>query len=74
MNNAVLIQDKYSNMFCIDLKSENSVIAPSNPIANSTDGDDTINIPMGYLGKKLLINGQAGNDIILDHSGFKSCG
>ncbi|MEY0597280.1 anthrax toxin-like adenylyl cyclase domain-containing protein [Providencia alcalifaciens] len=70
MNNAVLIQDKYSNMFCIDLKSENSVIAPSNPIANSTDGDDTINIPMGYLGKKLLINGQAGNDIILDHSGF----
>ncbi|WP_322957901.1 anthrax toxin-like adenylyl cyclase domain-containing protein [Providencia huashanensis] len=70
MNNAVLIQDKYSNMFCLDLKSENSVIVPLNPIADSTDGDDTISIPEGYLGKKLLINGQAGNDIILDHSGF----
>lgn len=68
MRDAVLIQDKYGNLFTVSLQEKGSTIVPVKPVIESTDNNDFIELPTGYLSEQKVISGKLGNDIILDRS------
>ncbi|HHR5881881.1 TPA: anthrax toxin-like adenylyl cyclase domain-containing protein [Providencia alcalifaciens] len=68
LGDAVLIQDKYSNLFNVNLKTQ--TLSPLNPIPESTDSQDAIILPIGYQSPSAVINGKQGDDIIIDRSGY----
>lgn len=66
--NAVFIQDKHGQLFSVNLNDGQGTITPSITVAEATDDDDKIITPAGYLSEKKLIDGQAGDDVIIDNS------
>ncbi|WP_265497473.1 anthrax toxin-like adenylyl cyclase domain-containing protein [Providencia rustigianii] len=66
--NAVLIQDKHGHLFTINWNDEQGTITPLITVAESTDDNDKIIIPHGYLSEEKLIDAQVGDDIIIDNS------
>ena len=72
MQHAVVIQDKYSNLFKVNLRKGQCAITPIVPINKETDGSDTIVLPKGYIAKNGLINGLDGDDAIINYSSHVS--
>ncbi|HHR5847397.1 TPA: anthrax toxin-like adenylyl cyclase domain-containing protein [Providencia alcalifaciens] len=66
LSEVILIQDKYSNVFNVDLQKNH--ISPVNPVINSSDHDDQILLPTGYISDKHVIDGQNGDDTIINKS------
>ncbi|MTB67718.1 RTX toxin [Providencia sp. wls1943] len=66
LSEVILIQDKYSNVFKVDLQKNH--ISPLNPVINSSDHDDQILLPAGYISEKHVIDGQNGDDTIINKS------
>lgn len=72
MQHAVVIQDKHSNLFKVNLRKGQCAITPIVPINKETDGSDTIVLPKGYIAKNGLINGLDGDDAIINCSSHVS--
>ncbi|HEQ1858654.1 TPA: RTX toxin [Providencia alcalifaciens] len=68
LEDVVLIQDKNSNLFTVNVKTQ--TLSPLNPVAESTDDSDAIILPVGYQSALPVINGKQGDDIIMDRSGY----
>ncbi|EPO2450165.1 calcium-binding protein [Providencia rettgeri] len=64
ISNAVLIQDKHSNLFKVNLQANR--LSPVNPVKESSTSDDEIILPIGYLSEKHVIDGQSGDDTIIN--------
>ncbi|HIE0658329.1 MULTISPECIES: anthrax toxin-like adenylyl cyclase domain-containing protein [unclassified Providencia] len=64
ISNAVLIQDKHSNLFKVNLQANR--LSPVNPVKESSTSDDEIILPIGYLSEKNVIDGQSGDDTIIN--------
>ncbi|MEY0999967.1 anthrax toxin-like adenylyl cyclase domain-containing protein [Providencia rettgeri] len=60
----VLIQDKHSNLFKVNLQENR--LTPVNPVKESSAGDDQIILPMGYQSEKHVIDAQNGDDTIIN--------
>lgn len=68
LEDVVLIQDKNSNLFTVNVKTQ--TLSPLNLVAESTDDSDAIILPVGYQSALPVINGKQGDDIIMDRSGY----
>ncbi|WP_272680739.1 anthrax toxin-like adenylyl cyclase domain-containing protein [Providencia sp. PROV129] len=66
LSEVILIHDKYSNVFKVDLQKNH--ISPVNPVISSSDYDDQILLPAGYILEKHVIDGQNGDDTIINKS------
>ncbi|MBC5789848.1 anthrax toxin-like adenylyl cyclase domain-containing protein [Providencia sp. JUb39] len=64
---AILIQDKNSNVFSLDLQTQS--LSPLQSVPKSSENDDIIVLPTGYLSDKHVIDGKGGDDIIINKSG-----
>ncbi|CAB5559420.1 Calmodulin-sensitive adenylate cyclase precursor [Providencia rettgeri] len=60
----VLIQDKHSNLFKVNLQENR--LTPVNPVKESSAGDDQIILSMGYQSEKHVIDAQNGDDTIIN--------
>ncbi|USR66228.1 hypothetical protein NFC79_06440 [Providencia stuartii] len=72
MQHAVMIQDKHSNIFNVNLQKDKCVITPITPIKKETDDSDSIILPKGYIPKNGLVNGLDGDDVIINYSSHVS--
>ncbi|WP_369308174.1 anthrax toxin-like adenylyl cyclase domain-containing protein [Providencia rettgeri] len=68
MSQSVVIQDKDSNVFSVNLIRDECTLSLVNRPNESTDKNDTIILPDGYYVENNLINSKSGNDLILDKS------
>ncbi|WP_337274189.1 C80 family cysteine peptidase [Moellerella wisconsensis] len=64
----VIIQDKYSNVFKVNLHPEGSYVTPLYSPNQSTEHGDVITLPQGYQDISGVIDGMEGNDVISDNS------
>lgn len=64
----VIIQDKYSNVFKVNLHPEGSNVTPLYSPNQSTEHGDVITLPQGYQDISGVIDGMEGNDVISDNS------
>lgn len=67
-SNAVLIQDKHGHLFTVNLNDGQGTITPLITVAESTDDNDKIIVPHGYISEQRVIDGQDGDDVIIDNS------
>lgn len=72
MQHAVVIQDKHSNLFNVNLRKGQCAITPIVPVSKETDDSDAIVLPKGYIPKNGLINGLGGDDAIINYSSHES--
>lgn len=68
MQHAVVIQDKHSNLFNVNLRKGQCIITPIVSVNKETDDSDAIVLPKGYIPKNGLINGLGGDDAIINYS------
>ncbi|MGG4607968.1 anthrax toxin-like adenylyl cyclase domain-containing protein [Providencia sp. Me31A] len=68
IKNNILLQDKYSNLFTVDLSAIENQIIPINPLAASTENDDVLLLPTGYISDADIIMGLGGDDVIINKS------
>ncbi|WP_249215370.1 MULTISPECIES: anthrax toxin-like adenylyl cyclase domain-containing protein [unclassified Providencia] len=67
LTDVILIQDKYSNVFSLDLQTQS--LTPLKPVSKSSESADEIILPVGYLSERHIIDGKGGDDIIINKSG-----
>ncbi|HGN1705512.1 TPA: C80 family cysteine peptidase [Providencia rettgeri] len=68
IENKIVLQDKYSNLFTVDLSAIKSQIIPVNPLAIATENDDVLLLPSGYISDVSIIMGLGGDDVIINKS------
>ncbi len=66
LTEVVLLQDKHSNVFKVNLKE--GFITPIKPVMESSDHADQIILPAGYISEEHVIDGGNGDDIIISRS------
>lgn len=68
IENKILLQDKYSNLFTVDLSETKHQIVPVNPLTIATESDDVLLLPAGYISDFDIITGLGGDDVIINKS------
>lgn len=68
MRDAVIVQDKNSNIFKLELRQEGSTISNIAPLVEHSDDHYIINLPAGYLSNKPIIINKGQDSIVTDRS------
>src|SRR5699024_6127933 len=56
------------HLFTVNLNDGQGTITPLITVAESTDDNDKIIVPHGYISEQRVIDGQDGDDVIIDNS------